>query len=306
MRATRLLLAVLLVGCAGCLEKPPSEHGTVELTYGRLGLGDGRFQKPRALVIDRQDQVYVVDMTARIQVFDRDGNYLRQWNTPDHQFGRPVGLGLGQDGNLLIADTHYNRLLIYSPQGDLKQTIGSGKGIGPGEFGFVTDAVQDTDGNYYVGEYGENDRIQKFTREGKWVLAFGSHGSEPGQFVRPQGIALDAQNRLWVADACNHRIQVFDRTGQLLFHWGQEGQALGQLAYPYGLDFDQDGNVYVAEFGNHRVQKFTPAGKSLGSFGREGKKAGELYSPWGIALDSRGTLHVLDTYNQRVQRVKWD
>ena len=296
------LALVPLATLAGCDEHGPGQ-GTVELIYGRVGLGDGRFQKPRAITIDGRDQVYVVDMTARIQVFDRDGNYLRQWSTPTHDNGRPVGMAVGRNGDILVSDTHYYRLLIYSPDGELKQQIGGEKGEEPGQFGWVTDTVQDADGYYYIAEYGVNDRIQKFTADGKFVLQFGSHGSEPGQFVRPQGIALDAQNRLWVADALNHRIQVFDRAGKLLFLWGQAGKAPGELSHPYGLDFDQEGNVYIAEFGNHRVQKFTPDGKSLGIFGREGKQPGELYNPWGLARDSRGALHVLDTYNQRVQRV---
>ena len=303
MHYCRWFCLLILFCLAGCDDSGPST-GKVELVWGRRGNSDGRFQKPRAIAIDAKDRIYIVDMTARIQVFDRDGKFLREWSTPTHDNGRPVGLGIDQSGNVLVADTHYNQLLIYSPEGELKSRIGSGVGTGPGEFGFVTDAVQDRAGNYYVAEYGENDRIQKFSAEGKFLLQWGAHGSEPGQFVRPQGIVLDEHDNLWVADACNHRIQVFDGTGKLLKMWGKQGSQPGELDYPYGLALDGKGHVYIAEYGNHRIQKFTLDGQSLGCFGKEGKEEGEFFNPWGLVLDSQGALQVLDTYNHRVQRVR--
>jgi sugar lactone lactonase YvrE len=269
--------------------------GHVEVVWGRKGISPGRLQRPRAMAIDAQDQLYLVDMTARIQVFDRDGNYLRGWQTPASANGRPTGLTIDQDGNLLVADTHYYRVLCYTPDGQLLEdrTLGGTPGNAPGEFGLVTDADRDSAGNLYVAEYGEYDRIQKFAPDGTFLLQWGGHGQEPGQFVRPQNIAIDEQDRVWVADACNHRIQVFDASGssaKLVKIWGEEGTELGKLRYPYDLALDGKGHVYVCEFGNHRVQKFTLDGKLVGY--------------WALVRDSRGCTYVLDTYNHRVQRIR--
>src|SRR5215204_792266 len=52
-------------------ERPPQK------VWGSLGGGKGQFSKPRAIAIDKDDQLYIVDMTARIQVFDADGNFIR-------------------------------------------------------------------------------------------------------------------------------------------------------------------------------------------------------------------------------------
>jgi DNA-binding beta-propeller fold protein YncE len=213
-------------------------------------------------------------------------------------------MAFGRDGNLLVADTHYYRVLIYSPDGKLLRELGGTKGERPGEFGFVTGIAQDSQGNYYVSEYGDFDRIQKFTREGKFLLQWGGHGSEPGQFIRPQKILFDEDEHLWVTDACNHRIQVFDTEGKLLQSWGTEGSAPGELYYPYDLAFGPGGTVYVCEYGNHRVQKFTRDGRSLGCWGREGRGEGQLFNPWGLVRDSHGLLHVLDSNNHRVQCVR--
>lgn len=289
--------------CVGC-DDDRASVGKLDKIWGRRGISDGRFQKPRAMAIDLQDHIYVVDMTARIQVFDSDGNFLRGWRTPEHEAGKPTGLSVDRQGNILVADTHYYRVLVYSPEGVLLRTMGGNLGGKPGEFNLVLDAVQDSQGNYYVAEMGEFDRVQKFSPEGKFLLQWGEHGHEPGQFVRPQNMAITDNDEIWVADACNHRIQVFDTQGALLKMWGTEGDAPGQLSYPYDLVHDDDGNVYVCEYGNSRVQKFTRDGQSLGCWGTEGRGEGQLFNPWALVRDSAGRIHVLDTNNHRVQRVK--
>ena len=293
--------AALLCGLAGCGDGKTS--GELEAIWGSRGISDGRFQKPRAMAIDKDDNLYIVDMTARIQVFNSEGKFLRSWSTPDHTNGRPTGLTVDDEGQVLVADTHYYQVLVYTKEGEFLKTLGNGKGHQPGEFGLVTDAVRDSKGNYYVGEYGEFDRIQKFTPDGTFVKQWGGHGTLPGEFVRPQNLIIDEEDRIWVADACNHRIQVFDTDGKLLFYWGKQGRAPGELSYPYDLDFDADGNLYIVEFGNNRVQKFTRSGESLGCWGRAGRGSGELFNPWALVRDSQGKLHVLDSNNHRVQRI---
>jgi sugar lactone lactonase YvrE len=286
---------------AGCVPQGDGGGG-VELVWGQRGISPGRLEKPRAMAIDREDHLYLVDMTARIQVFDTDGNYLRGWQTPDHTAGRPTGLSIGNDGQVYVADTHYYRVLVYSREGELRRIIGGTRGPEPGNFGLVTDVVQDAQGNLYIAEYGEYDRIQKFSADGRFLLQWGGHGSKPGEFRRPQNLAIDSQERIWVADACNHRIQAFDTQGKLLKLWGKQGGDVGELYYPYGLVLADDGTLWVAEFGNHRIQCFTQDGRSLGCWGTHGRAAGQLDSPWALVADSSGRIHVLDTNNHRVQR----
>ncbi|MHB8862649.1 MAG: NHL repeat-containing protein [Pirellulaceae bacterium] len=286
-----------------------SPPGQPEQVWGRRGISPGRLYKPRAMAIDAKDQLYIVDMSGRIQVFSADGAYLRGWRTPAIEQGKPCGLDFARDGNLLVADTHYFRVLVYTPAGELLEdrTLGGQSGPGPGEFNFVTDAVQDSQGNYYVSEYGACDRIQKFSPEGKFLLQWGGRGREPGQFGRPQGLAVDARDHLWVADACNHRIQVFDATGpvaRLVSLWGGEGTAAGQLCYPYAVALDGQGHVYVCELGNHRIQKFTLHGRSLGCWGTSGRQPGELSNPWALAVAPQQRVFILDTYNHRVQQIR--
>src|SRR5262245_4816814 len=105
-RLTLLFILVLAAGCGG----PSSEP---ERIYGRRGAVGGEFLRPRAVAIDTRhpdgDRIYIVDFAARIQVFDRDGNYLKRcWTTPDYRNGRPSGLSIDRDHNLLVSDSHYH------------------------------------------------------------------------------------------------------------------------------------------------------------------------------------------------------
>lgn len=279
--------------------------GHLQQVWARRGLADGRLWRPRAMDVDAQGRIYIVDFTARIQVFDPQGDFLRGWRTPDYQNGKPTGVTIEGD-RLLVADTHYFRVLSYDLQGVLQdsETIGGVEGNGPGEFGFVTDAVRDSTGAMYVAEYGDYDRVQKFDPDGAFVRQWGAHGSAPGQFVRPQNLLVDSEDRIWVCDACNHRVQIFTTEGELLAMWGQEGAAPGRLSYPYDIALDDHGNVILVEHGNHRVQVFTQEGKSLGVWGGAGREPGRLDRPWALCRDSKGSVHVLDTYNHRVQTIR--
>ncbi len=299
-RECLIAFTALISGCA----RDGNTMGRFDKTWGRRGISEGRFQKPRAMTIDSRDRIYVVDMTARVQVFDVDGEFLHGWRTPEKEFGKPTGLSTTRDDRVLVVDTHYHRVLVYSPHGKLLQTIGGTPGEKPGQFGLVRDAVEDSRGYLYVSESGECDRIQKLTPEGQFVRQWGSHGSQPGQFTLPQSMAVDEEDRIWVADAANHRIQVFDGEGGLGAVWGTQGREPGQLYYPYDLVFGPEGLVYVAEFGNHRVQRFTRDGQSRGCWGTYGREEGQLYDPWAVVRDSHDRIHVLDTKNHRVQRVR--
>lgn len=285
-----ILALILACGCSNPSSLP-------ELVWGRHGVQDGDLARPRAVAIDKQDRLFIVDFTARIQVFDRDGKFLDHcWRTPDYRNGRPSGLSMDRDGNLLVSDSHYHCLRIYSTEGDLLRTL-------EGDFSYVSDALQDEDGFYYVSEFGENQRISKLDPDGKLIKSWGSPGTEPGQFARIRAMTLGPDRNLFVADVNNHRIQIFSREGDLVAVWGKDGTGPGELAYPYDLAFNKKGELYVVEFGNHRVQKFSVKGESLGCWGGRGREPGQLNSPWALAVDSKSRVHVIDTENHRVQRV---
>ena len=295
---------------AGCRKTGHDNVRTPDLVWGRKARtrdAVGMFHKPRAMVIDSQDYVYIVDMMGKVQVFDADGNFQRSWLIPLIAQGKPTGIGLAKDNSIMVADTHYFRVLFYSRDGQLDplRTIGGVFGDNPGEFHFVTDVCQNQRGHIFVAQYGQIDQIQEFDPDGVFVRRWGKQGRNEGDFARPQALAIDRHQLLWIVDAHNHRVQVFRTDGpnpEKVMQWGAPGNRPGELRYPYGIDFDADGSVLLAELGNHRVQRLSQEGKHLEMWGGPGAKPGEFSSPWSLAINSKRQLFVLDSLNNRVQR----
>jgi uncharacterized protein (TIGR03663 family) len=165
------------------------------------------------------------------------------------------------------------------------------------------------------------DRYAEAHLELPAALAWGTIGTEPGQFNHPRGLAVGPDGHLYVVDSDNHRIQVFDGNGMLLRTWGSQcnlatglgcldpdgtgplGYSDGQFQEPWGIGVGRDGRVYVADTWNHRVQVFDADGNFLAKWGAFGQTInGEelLYGPRDIAVDASGRVLVTDTGNKRV------
>ncbi|MFG0252861.1 MAG: hypothetical protein ACF8NJ_08315 [Phycisphaerales bacterium JB038] len=310
--APLLVLALLLPGLPGCERAGTGPSGfQPDLIFGGSGYGDGQFAYPRAIALDRQrDWLYIVDKAGRVQRFDYEGRFLSGWAMPKVDRGKPVGLGVGPDGLLYIADTHEQRVMVYTPEGELVRQFGR-YGKEAGGFIYVTDVAFAGADLLLVGEYGGNDRITAFDAAGAARYTFGEFGY-PGEAAagglvlnRPQCLRLDPEGRsLWIADACNHRLVRTTFTGELERALGGPGEKLGEMQYPYGLDFLPDGTLVVVEYGNSRVQRFEQDGEAIAVYGAPGRGPGEFASPWGIAADG-WQVFVLDSRNNRVQRFEF-
>lgn len=263
----------------------------------------GHFAYPRAITVTPDNLIYIADKSGRVQRFDADGDFQFGWTMPQYKFGKPIGMTVHPDGRLLIADTHYSRVSIFDAQGQFLGSFGS-HGDGPGQFRLVTDVAVDRFGYIYVGEYGGNDRITKFSPDFEVVDIFGDTPIEGERLSRPAGLAIDAHDNLWVADACNHRIVRFGLDGRFKDCFGSMGTAPGQLRWPYDINVCNDGTLLVSEFGNNRLQWFDTHGRVVRSWGHTGRKLGELVSPWGAVQAPNGLYYVVDSKNDRVQIVR--
>ncbi len=327
-RGTALvLLAAAAVAIGGCRDEAPAAGGPSLVPtgwFGSPGRGRAQFEYPRALDIDPRDgTVLVVDRQARVQRFSPEGRYLSEWRMPEKDLGKPTGLGIGPDGRVWVADTHYHRVICWSPSGEELLRFGS-YGEGPGQFIYPCDAEVGPDGNLWVCEFGGNDRVQVFRTDGSVVRAFGRHGRGPGEFDRPQSIAFAAGgSEVVVADACNHRLQVLDPKGRFLREIGRDSSPPVEFVFPYGVEVLDDGTALVAEFGSNRLRRVRLAdGADLGTVRAvegaptpvllhmvDGDRvrsvpSGEnaLRFPWAVGVRG-GDAFVLDSGHSRVLRV---
>lgn len=150
--------------------------------------------------------------------------------------------------------------------------------------------------------------VLEFDPSGKLVKSFGT-----GMFVFPHGIAVDADDNVYVADANGKNgkgdvVVKFSPEGKVLMtlgHPGMPGDAPGYFDRPSAVAVAPDGTIFVADGhggdSNARIVKIAPDGKAIKTWGKKGSAPGEFNEPHGIALDSAGRVFVADRANSRIQ-----
>jgi DNA-binding beta-propeller fold protein YncE len=184
--------------------------------------------------------------------FDRNGALVTSFGAG--LFVVPHGMDVDPDGNVWVTDApdgtptgagKGHQVFKFSPEGKLLLSLGKAgvTGDSPETFNRPADVLVAPNGTVFVADgHGgpSNARIVKFSREGKFIKAWGRKGSGPGEFDTPHSLAMDSRGRLFVADLRNFRIQIFDQDGQYLEEWKQFGM-------PGGIYIDARDTIYVAD-----------------------------------------------------------
>jgi len=188
--------------------------------------------------------------------------------------------------------------------------VWGGLGDKPGQFNEPFDVAVGADGFVYVTDV-RNKRVQKFTADGGFVLAFGQK-----LFEKPGGIGIDPDGTVWVTDYDLDRIFHFDANGTLMAAWGKAGDKPGEFESPVDVAVNTAGRVYVVDQYHHRIQQFSADGHFIRTWGEQGKvnvvrsalnflipddHDGEFYYPSRIAIGADDRVYVSDAYNNRVQ-----
>lgn len=163
----------------------------------------------------------------------------------------------------------------------------------------------DVEGNLFVVDAG-NSRVQKFDRDGKFLLMWGSKGASDGQFnitTPDEGrAAVDGEGNVYVADVNNYRVQKFDPNGKFLTKWGSEGNGDGQFREISDIAIDQHNDVYIVDYRENAVQKFNCKGGFLLRWGSPGTLDGELNGPFALAIDTQENVLVAELDPGRLQK----
>jgi DNA-binding beta-propeller fold protein YncE len=233
---------------------------------------------------------------APIQKFDASGHLVASFGSG--MFEWPHGLFSASDGTVWVTDGKKQIVVQLAPDGRALRTLGKPgvAGDGPDEFNSPSDVLVAPNGDIFVADgHGDfpvpktNDRIVKYSKDGKFIKAWGRHGSGQGEFDVPHGLAMDSAGRLFVADRANNRIQIFDQDGKFLAEWKQFGR-------PSGV-YIRDDIIYVTDSqSNEKVNPPFRQGIRIGSV-RDGKVTAFISAPdpneempEGVAADKQGNV----------------
>ena len=215
-----------------------NKDGDCVKTWGKVGSGEGEFDRPSGLAFDANDNLYMVDsLNHRIQVFTKDGMFLSTWGqkgTGDGEFDHPWGIEIDKNGDVYIADWRNDRIQKFTADGQFLMKFGS-SGQGDGEFFRPTSIAVDNDGIIYVTDF-KNDRLQVFDADGGFVTKLLGEATlskwgrqrvelEPAmvrgremaqgleererQFQGPIAVEVDDDGRVFVVETARQRVQVF-------------------------------------------------------------------------------------------------
>jgi sugar lactone lactonase YvrE len=306
------LTSVLAIGCSGFMGSKKDPGYQFVTAWGVKGSGPGEFNDPTGIAVT-EHEVFVSDArNSRIQVFDLEGNFKRQFGGAGKepgQLGRPMNLTIAHN-ELFVADYWNDRIAVFALDGSHKRTIGH-SGSGPGEFDAPGGVAVAPNGDLFVADF-YNQRIQHLRPDGTFIRQWGETrkvGIWAEKFNYPTDVALGPDGSLYVADGYNDRVQVFSRDGEFSHKWGGpfamdiSGSFQGWFAVVTSITVDPSGNVFAADFYNNRIQKFLPDGTFLTAFGEEGSAPGQFNHPIAVAMASDGAVFVVDYGNNRIQ--KW-
>jgi sugar lactone lactonase YvrE len=320
--ATAALVLALPAGVVPALaqEPPPNPYRVASEAFGELP--DGRDYGATSAVFAGPDgrTIWVAErcganscvnaqQLTTIFQFDLNGKLLEQFGAG--MFAWPHGMFVDRDGNVWVTDAAGiggelpedmgHVVYKFSPDGELLMTLGT-KGVagdGPDTFRQPSDVLVAPNGDIFVADghgAGGNNRIVKFSSDGRFIKQWGTTGEADGQFRDPHALAMDSQGRLFVGDRGNSRIQIFDQDGNHIATWKQFGR-------PSGLFIDRNDVLYATDSeSNTRRNPGVKRGIYIGS-ARTGEVTAFIPDPEpdpdasatsgaeGVAVDALGSIY---------------
>ena len=269
-----------------------------------------------------------------VQGFSGDGG-----SAEEASLAHPMGIAIGRDGSLLIADQGNHRIrrvdkttgIIHTVAGSdgqgsskilgdaLRTTLNSPSGLAVDENGHVW--IADT-GNHRVLHLDLSEAmLRAVAGTGVYGFAGDDHLATLANLANPTGLAFDEKGSLYITDSHNHRIRKLDRKTGIITTVAGDGRSNlkgdggaaieAGLKYPNGITIYRD-NLYIADTGHHLIRVVSLkkgiitsiAGNGRAGFRGDGGPASKavLNSPRAVAMNN-GSLYIADTDNYLIRKV---
>lgn len=254
--------------------------------------------QPTGVAFDREGRVIVSEtIRGALFRFDKAGKRMDVFGTTGGlRLKTPIGLTVGPDGVIYVADVGLQKVLSYSPNGELKGSYGK-----PGELTNPTQPAVSPDGTKLFVADSKGQKIVIFDlKSGKLLSSWGKQGDREGEFSFPTSIVFGQDGNLFVIDQINARIEVFTPDGAFVDVLGGRGISAGSFVRPKCIAVDEAGLIYVTDAAFSNIQIFDAEFQPLTFVGDAGKGPGAFQNIQGVAV--RGDqIAAVDQLNRRVQ-----
>jgi len=221
-----------------------TKDGTEIASWGPSGSGDGQLIWATGIATDGSDNIYVLNQSKdTVNKFDSQAGFLKKWSV----WRSPISIAIDAQDRVFVGGYTRRNVSVFSNNGDLLS-------VWETPVGEPMSIAIEGDGNLLVCLL--TGVVERRTPDGLQVGSIGKAGTEDGAFNGPQGVAVDRDGSIYVADTRNSRIQKFLPDGTFLFSLGEAGTGAGQFSFPQAVAIHPDGELYVADTQNRRIQIF--------------------------------------------------
>lgn len=275
----------------------------------------GGFAQPFSVAVDPAGNIFVTDTyNWRIQKFSPSGQFLLQWGSRgvgNYQFNYARGIAIDPfTSNVIVADSDGNAIKMYDNNGVFLCSIDK-YGDGNSEFKGPMAVDIGPDGAIYVADT-QNGRVQILetspapggcTMELRAVNGvLGGKGTADGKFQATNGIAVDTDGTIWVADRLQGRVTHLSNSGAFLGKFGT-GVGTAPTQFARARDVEVDANyVYVSDTDANKIKVWRKDGTFVREIGSTGGNLGQYQRPQGMDLVD-GRLFIAEQTNERVQEL---
>lgn len=303
---------------------------------------DASFDSPWSIDVDAAGNVYVADHdnntirritpAAVVTTFAGSGSTgSTNGSASVARFNAPSGIAVMPDGSTLVVSDAFNHALRLIANDQVTTYVGSVPANGTtnaigtaARFHFPSGIAIDSQGNTFVSEL--DCTIRKITPAGVVTTFAGAAGQcgaidangANARFNYPHGLAIDANDNLYVADTYNHVIRKITPAGVVTTLAGSAGLygttngtgAQARFYFPWSLTVNPQGNVFVADTYNHMIRRVEPAGvvttfagnSSPGWRDDVGTDA-DFYYPIAVTIDASRNLYVSDWTSHVIRKI---
>lgn len=232
-------------------------------SFGSRGHREGEFLCPFGIALSPLHQeILITDKWKHcIHVFDKDGNFQRQIGMKGRSAGHfrsPESICVDSNGRIYVCDTCNHRIQVLDHEGIFLHEIGTKAQADRSRTMFQEPtgiAVTQDAQRVVVCDFGSH-RVHVFSADGEHLFTFGQKGSQRGQFVHPECVAVDSRGFILVGDSGNGRVQICRPDGRHVRTFGNKGSSNGQFSWISGIAVTANNEVVVSDFKNHSVQVF--------------------------------------------------